>query len=370
MKFKPEPFMQRALDLARQGLGRTAPNPAVGAVVVRDAAIVGEGFHARAGQPHAEIVALQQAGELARGAELYVTLEPCCHHGRTGPCTEAIIDAGITRVSIGTVDPNPRVSGKGVVQLQAAGIDVAEGPCQAECRELIAPFAKHLRTGLPYVVYKAAMTLDGQTATANGESKWISSEKSRDLVHQLRNQVDGIMVGAGTVVLDDPKLTARPSGPARDPVRIVFDGSLSTAPQATVYTQASKAGTLLVTAEGQPPEKLRPYRNSGAEIVLVGRRDDGLNLHEALRKLAARNLHSLMLEGGSHLAAAMLKAELIDRVMIFVAPIMVGGHGRSLFAGSGVTRLSEAYRLQQVQVRQVDEDLLLEGEVQYVHRPD
>ena len=370
MRIKPEPFMQRALDLARQGLGRTAPNPAVGAVVVRENGVVGEGFHARAGQPHAEVVALQQAGELARGAELYVTLEPCCHRGRTGPCTEAIIAAGIARVSIGAVDPNPLVSGKGVLQLQAAGVEVVEGPCQAACRELIAPFAKHLQTGLPYVVYKAAMTLDGQTATVDGDSRWISSEKSRDLVHQLRNQVDGIMVGAGTVTVDDPQLTARPTGPARDPVRIVVDGSLSTLPQATVYTQASNAGTILVTADDQLPDTLQPYRSTGAEIVQVGRREGGLNLDEALRALAARNLHSLMLEGGSQLAAAMLKAELIDRVMIFVAPMLVGGHGRGLFAGPGVARLGEAYRLRRMQVRQVDGDLLVEGEVQYVHRLD
>ena len=370
MTIQSDQFMQQALVLARMGLGRTAPNPPVGAVLVRDGKVVGEGFHPAAGEPHAEIFALREAGALARGADLYVTLEPCCHTGRTGPCTEAIIEAGVVRVHVGTLDPNPQVAGKGIIRLQNAGIPVTEGLNGAECRTLIAPFSKILKTGLPYVVYKAAMTLDGQTATASGDSKWISCEQSRELVHLFRNQVDGIMVGSGTVKSDDPKLTTRLAGPGRDPVRIVLDGSLSTSPQANVYSQSSQAGSLLITAVEHGAEKLQPFLAAGVEVIQVRRHAAGLDLHEALIELGRRDLQSLLLEGGSKLAAAMLKAKLVDRLMIFVAPKLVGGEGRSLFKGEGVDAISKAFRLKELQTRWVDCDILVEGEVQYVHRPD
>ena len=370
MTIQSDQFMQKALALARMGLGRTAPNPPVGAVLVRDGKVVGEGFHPAAGEPHAEIFALREAGALARGADLYVTLEPCCHTGRTGPCTEAIIAAGVARVHVGAVDPNPQVAGKGIIRLQNAGIQITEGLNESECRNLIAPFSKILRTGLPYVVYKAAMTLDGQTATTGGDSKWISCEKSRELVHLLRNQVDGIIAGSGTVKTDDPKLTTRLNVPGRDPVRIVLDGSLSTSPQANVYSQLSEAGSLLITASEHGPEKLQPFLAAGVEVIQVKRHAKGLDLREAMAELGRRDLQYLLLEGGSQLAAAMLKAELVDRMMVFVAPKLVGGDGRGLFAGDGVDTISNAYRLEQLQTRQVDCDILVEGEVQYVHRPD
>lgn len=370
MTIQSDQFMQKALVLARMGLGRTAPNPPVGAVLVRDGKIVGTGFHPAAGEPHAEIFALREAGALAQGADLYVTLEPCCHAGRTGPCTEAIIAAGVVRVHVGIVDPNPQVAGKGLARLQKAGIQITEGLNEPACRHLIAPFAKILKTGLPHVVYKAAMTLDGQTATTSGDSKWISCEKSRQLVHELRNQVDGIVVGSGTVEKDDPKLTTRLTVPGRDPVRIVLDGSLSTSPQANVYSQTSESGSLLITASEHGPERLQPFLSTGVEVIQVRRHAEGLDLHEALLELGKRDLHSLLLEGGSKLAAAMLKAELVDRLMIFVAPKLVGGEGSSLFAGAGVDAICNAFILKQLQTRRVDCDILVEGEVQYVHRPD
>ena len=370
MKTQPDQFMQKALELARMGLGRTAPNPPVGAVVVRDGKIIGKGFHPAAGKPHAEIFALREAGALARGSDLYVTLEPCCHTGRTGPCTEAIIAAGITRVHVGIVDPNPLVAGKGITRLQNAGIEVSEGLHQQECRKLIAPFAKHLQSGLPYVVYKAAMTLDGQTAAASGDSKWISCEKSRELVHMLRNQVDGIMIGSGTVKADNPMLTTRLQVPGRDPVRIILDGSLSTSPQADVYSRLSDAGSILVTACGHTDEKLRPFLEAGVEVIQVGCHADSLDLGEAMAELGKKNLQYILLEGGSKLAASMLKAGLVDRVMFFVAPKLAGGEGRGIFAGTGVDTIAEAFTLKQLQARQIDCDILIEGEVQYVHRPD
>jgi diaminohydroxyphosphoribosylaminopyrimidine deaminase/5-amino-6-(5-phosphoribosylamino)uracil reductase len=260
MTIQADKYMRKAIELAQQGLGRTAPNPAVGAVLVRDGNVVGEGFHPAAGQPHAEIFALRAAADNAKGADLYVTLEPCCHQGRTGPCADAIIEAGVSRVFVGTQDPNPLVSGKGIERLLGAGIEVVTDVLNHECRQLIAPFAKHVTTGLPHVVLKSAMTLDGQTATLSGDSKWISCEASRNLVHQLRNQVDAIIVGSGTVIADNPRLTTRLIEGGRDPVRVVMDGRLQTSPDALVYTQSSAAQTILVTSEKHADEDLRPYR--------------------------------------------------------------------------------------------------------------
>ncbi len=370
MTIQTEQFMHRAIELARNGLGRTAPNPPVGAVLVCDDKVVGEGFHPAAGQPHAEVFALRDAGELARGADLYVTLEPCCHQGRTGPCTEAVIDAGVSRVFIGTQDPNPQVAGKGMERLRQAGIDVVCGVLKAECQELIAPFCKLILTGLPYVVLKAAITLDGQTAAVSGDSKWISCAASRELVHQLRNQVDGIMVGSGTVLADDPRLTTRLAKGGRDPVRIVLDGKLDTSPQATTYVQPSDAKSILVTSFEHDDVALQPYRAAGVEIIQVVRKVDGLDLSAALVELGKRKLQYILLEGGSMLGGAMMRAGLVDRVMIFVAPKLLGGVGRGLLAGQGAASISEALSLINLRARQIDTDILLEGEVQHVHRPD
>lgn len=370
MTFQREHYMRRAIELAKRGLGRTAPNPPVGAILVRDGTVIGEGFHPAAGQPHAEVFALRDADGLARNADLYVTLEPCCHQGRTGPCTEAVIAAGVTRVFIGTQDPNPQVAGKGITRLRAAGVDVVCGVLKAECQQLIAPFAKHVTSGLPYVVLKAAMTLDGQTATASGDSQWISCEASREIVHQLRNQVDGIMVGSGTVKADNPRLTTRLEEAHRDPVRIIFDGKLETSPQAAVYTQSSDAKAILVTASDHSAAALQPFRSNGVEILQVARNAGFLDLTAALAELGKQHLQYLLLEGGSVLGGAMLRAKLVDRMMVFVAPKLLGGVGRSLLAGEGVASMGEAFSLTNLRARQIDTDILIEGEVQNVHRPD
>lgn len=363
MTFLAEQFMQRAVELAQLGVGRTAPNPPVGAVLVHNGQVVGEGWHPAAGEPHAEIFALKSAGERARGADLYVTLEPCCHQGRTGPCTEAVLSAGVARVFVGAQDPNPLVAGKGLAALRSAGLEVVSGLLESECRRLIAPFAKQVKTGLPYVTYKAAMSLDGQTATSGGASQWISCPASRAMVHRLRDRVDAIAVGSGTVLADDPQLTTRMADGGRDPKRVIFDGRLRVSPQAAVFSQESTSGSILVTALGIADEALRPFRERGVDIVQVARQQGALDLRAALAGLSDRNIQHLLLEGGNVLAGAMLHAGLIDRVMLFIAPLLLGGHGRSLFAGDTVADLGAAFRLSALTVSRVDADILVEGEV-------
>lgn len=359
-----ERFMARAVELARLGEGRTTPNPPVGAVLVKDGAIVGEGHHPAAGQPHAEIFALRAAGERARGADLYVTLEPCCHQGRTGPCTKALIAAGVRRVYFGVVDPNPRVAGQGLARLNEAGIAVMPGPLGDLCRRLIAPFAKHLLTGRPYLILKAAMTLDGQTATSTGESQWISGEQSRELVHRLRDRVDGVLVGADTVLADDPRLTVRLAAGGRNPARIVLDGALRTPPRARVYAADAPGRRLLVTGADLPEAAAAEHAAAGVEVARVARRDGRLDLAAVLDALGERNLQTVLVEGGGQLSGALLRAGLVDRLMLFAAPLLLGGSdGRPLFAGPGAARLADALRLCDLRVSRVGDDLLLEGEL-------
>lgn len=355
--------MQRALELGARAEGRTRPNPAVGALVVLDGEIVGEGYHPAAGQPHAEIFALQAAAQRTLGADLYVTLEPCSHQGRTGPCTEAIIAAGIARVFVGTQDPNPQVAGSGIRRLQAAGIQVEVGLCQSDCRRLIAPFAKHITSGLPYVILKSAVTLDGQTATCTGDSQWISNSSSREQVHRLRDRVDAIMVGIGTVLKDDPRLTTRLPG-GRDAQRIVVDSHLRTPPEAALLHLDSPATTLiahLVDASQLPRQALAA---SGAELLPTAALDGRVDLRDMLEQLGRRGVQSILLEGGAQLNAAFLQAGLVDRMMVFVAPKVIGGSGGyGIFAGQGVSRLADAVELEEVRVSRFGDDVLIEGEV-------
>jgi diaminohydroxyphosphoribosylaminopyrimidine deaminase/5-amino-6-(5-phosphoribosylamino)uracil reductase len=360
-----EDYMRQALELARLGEGRTRPNPAVGAVVVAGDEVVGEGYHPAAGQPHAEIFALRAAGERARGADLYVTLEPCSHYGRTGPCTEAILAAGVARVFVGTRDPNPLVAGQGMARLQAAGVEVVCDILGGECRRLIAPFAKHVTTGLPYVILKSAVTLDGKTATSAGDSQWITNPASRAHVHQLRNRVDAVMVGIGTVLKDNPRLTTRLSeGPGRDALRIVVDSRLQIPADAALLHLDSPARTLIATTLQASPERLGLLSGDNVEVLPVAERAGRVDLAALLQELGRRGIQSLLLEGGAVLNQAFFEAGLIDRVMIFVAPKLIGGgDGKGIFAGHGPLRLAEAVQLQEVRIRRFDDDLLIEGEV-------
>jgi diaminohydroxyphosphoribosylaminopyrimidine deaminase/5-amino-6-(5-phosphoribosylamino)uracil reductase len=356
--------MRRAIELARLGEGRTRPNPAVGAVIVNDGEVVGEGYHPQAGEPHAEIFALRQAGAKARGAELYVTLEPCSHYGRTGPCAEAVLAAGIRRVCIGTVDPNPQVAGRGIVLLRSAGVEVCVGVLDADCRRLIAPFAKHVTTGLPFVVLKSAMTLDGRTATVTGDSRWITGAESRAWVHQLRDRMDAVMVGIGTVLRDDPLLTTRLPEGGRDAARIVVDSRLRIPESSAILGVESAAPTIIATTHAAPAEKIARLEARGAHVVVTAAGEEGVDLRDLLRQLGSSGIQSILLEGGNILNASALKAGLIDRVMIFIAPLLLGsGEAPGVFAGPGAERLADALRIAAVQVRRFGDDTLIEGEV-------
>lgn len=358
-------YMQQALALAQRGVGRTAPNPPVGAVIVRSGVVVGEGFHPKAGQPHAEVFALQQAAAQAETADVYVTLEPCSHQGRTGPCADALIAAGVRRVFVGVQDPNPQVAGRGLEKLRSAGIEVSVGIEEEACRRLLSPFARFIGSGMPYTIYKSAMTLDGKTATASGDSQWISGEQSRLRVHQLRDRVEAIMVGIGTVLADDPLLNTRlPDGDGRDPLRVVVDSRLRMPPAARMLQQNSKAATLIATTVTDK-KKTAVLQQVGAEVLVLPEENGRACLSALWRELGKRDVQRLLLEGGAHLAGAALKAGLIDQLMLFVAPKLIGGVADyGIFAGEGCQKLANAVPVNNLSYELIGEDILITGEVE------
>ena len=352
-------MMHRALVLARRGSGKTSPNPAVGCVIVHDGRIVGEGWHKKAGTPHAEIHALQAAGALARGADLYVTLEPCSHFGKTPPCVEAIVKAGVGRVFVGMIDPNPLVAGSGVAQLRGADIAVETGLLEQECRALNEPFIKHVTTGLPFVTLKSALTLDGKTATPDGDSRWITSAASRRLVHTLRSQADAVMTGSGTLLADDPQLTVRMVR-GRSPLRIVVDSSLQTPVDSALMSEAASI-PVIIAAAGSHPAKAARLAARGAEVLLCGGANGQVDLAALLKILGSRGIQSILLEGGERLCGEMLRQGLIDRFLFFFAPKIVGGTGKGLFAGAGAALMSQALPLAIRRVSRVGDDILVEA---------
>lgn len=356
-------FMRRALSLARKGIGSTSPNPAVGCVIVRDGAIVGEGWHRKAGEPHAEVNALRDSGSMAKGSDLYVTLEPCSHFGKTPPCADALIESAVSRVFIGMVDPNPCVAGRGVQRLRSAGIEVTTGLLEDECRSINQPYIKHVTTGLPYVTLKSAMTMDGKTATSCGDSRWVTEEPARRHVHALRAISDAVMVGLGTIMADDPLLTCRIKG-GRDPLRLIVDSNLRIPSTAQVFHVESVSRTM-VAAVSDANQRRQEIEALGAEVVLCQSKDGRVDLHDLLRVLGGKGIQSILLEGGSLLAGAMLSAMLIDRCIFFYAPKLIGGDGIGLFAGAGVESMADAIQMENISVRRCGTDIMVEGEPIY-----
>ena len=356
-------FMEHALTLASKTRGRTSPNPLVGAVIVRNGKIVGEGYHQRAGNAHAEIHALNQAKELAEGATMYVTLEPCCHWGRTPPCTDSIIRAKLADVFVAMIDPNPRVAGNGIRQLEAAGIPVQVGICEEESRQLNEVFIKYITTQLPFVILKSAISLDGKIATASGESQWITSEPSRLKGHEVRAQVDAILVGVGTVMQDDPALTVRlPERQNEDPIRIVADSSGRTPLDANVFNPDSNAYTLIAVTESAPLEKIEALKAAGADVLTIEEEGGRVCLRSLMRTLGQMEITSVLIEGGGEINAAALHAGIVDKVMFFVAPKLIGGKDApGAIGGRGIACLAEAFELCDVKTSQIGTDYLIEG---------
>lgn len=350
-------YMKRALTLARKGIGNTSPNPAVGCVIVKDGKIVGEGWHRRAGGPHAEIDALEKAGETARGADVYVTLEPCSHTGKTPPCCDALSRAGVRRVVAGMMDPNPKVNGTGLDMLRRAGIETECGVLEAECRDINRAFIKQITTGMPYVTYKCAMTLDGKIATATGESRWISCEQSRRYVHRMRAERDAIMVGVDTIIADNPQLTVRLVR-GRNPIRVIVDTHLRTPESVGVIEGKSAKRTIIATTESHPRVHLR-YTQQGAGILVCEEQDGHVSMQDLLCKLGGMGIQSILLEGGSRLAGDMLKKGLIDEFVIFVAPKVLGNDGFAPFSMRGITKIDEAIRLNFGQVARFGQDIII-----------
>jgi len=355
-------WMRRALRLAGRGRGWTSPNPMVGAVVVRRGEDVGEGYYQKVGARHAEALALERAGEGARGATVYVTLEPHSYQSRNPPCTDALVAAGVARVVVASLDPNPQVNGEGVRQLRRAGIEVEVGLLEEAARELNAGYAKRVKTGLPLVALKAAMSLDGKIATASGESKWITGERARAYGHRLRASHDAVVVGLGTVLADDPELTVRQAR-GRDPLRVVVDSRARTPESARLLASGDRPAVIAVT-EAAPAARRRRLAKAGAEVWVVPAASDGVEVRALLGRVAEAGVNSVLVEGGGKLAASALAAGVVDRVYFFVAPLIIGGEGaRTAVEGEGARRLAEAWRLRNLRVRRVGEDLLITAEV-------
>lgn len=391
-----EKYMQLALQYAAFAKGRTSPNPLVGAVIVKDGRIVGTGWHRKAGTPHAEIHALNMAGELAKGATIYVTLEPCAHQGRTGPCAEALVKAGISRAVVATLDPNPKVSGKGIDILRKAGIDVTVGVCEGEAKRLMEVFLKWIVTGRPFTVWKTAMSLDGKIATSGGESQWITGDEARACGHRLRDEYDAIMAGIGTVLADNPSLTTRlnegiqkpladgrwvaaaladrnisPSGHC--PVRIIVDSLARTPLDSRIITDG-KSPVIIAVAPAAPAERIAALRKAGAEVLMVPADPSvpeeetaaKVNLTRLMEMLGdkSRGITSVLVEGGGTLAFSLLKAGLMDKVHAFVAPMLIGGQeAKGALGGSGFKSLGDAPVLKEVTTEMVGKDIHITGYV-------
>lgn len=355
-------MMRWAIALALEGAGRTSPNPMVGAIVVKGGRIVGEGYHRRAGTPHAEVHALRGAGKKARGADLYVTLEPCCHTGRTPPCTEAIIEAGISQVFVGARDPNPKVNGRGVRALRNAGIHVTEGVLEASCGEINRAYNRFITTGMPFVTAKAALTIDGKIGTAGGDSRWITNAACRRYVHELRSNVDAIMIGGGTIRMDDPRLTVRLSGwHGIQPRILIVDAKLDIPRYSNIMSRP--AGSLIFATTNQAPLSRIKWINERGHRVIVCRatKDGRVFLPQAMREIAKQGIGSVLLEGGGHLFADAISRGLVQRLVACIAPKLLGGGSRDFLPGLSVRAMKDAIELEGASVKTFGDNVVVEG---------
>jgi len=356
-------YMSRAIELAQKGQGWTRPNPLVGAVIVKDGKKIGEGYHEHYGGPHAEVNAFLNATDDVRGATLYVTLEPCSHYGKTPPCANLIVEKNIKKVVVGLLDPNPLVSGNGIKLLRKHGIEVVLGVLEAECRQLNEIFLKYMKTNRPYVILKTAMTLDGKIASITGDSKWITNEKSRAFVHEIRHRVMGIMVGIDTVIEDDPKLTTRLNLQlGKDPIRIIVDSKARLTLDKQVINPNSNAKTILATTELANPKKIKELEAAGVEIITTTSVNNKVNLLELMEALGERKIDSILLEGGSTLNYSALESGIVDKVYQFVAPKMIGGKAaRTPVGGEGIKYMKDAIELHSVSVERFENDIMIVG---------
>ncbi|MGI5823945.1 MAG: bifunctional diaminohydroxyphosphoribosylaminopyrimidine deaminase/5-amino-6-(5-phosphoribosylamino)uracil reductase RibD [Bacillota bacterium] len=357
-----EKYMRLALNLAAKGEGRVSPNPLVGAVIVKNGKIIGKGWHREFGGLHAERNALADIKEDAAGAVMYVTLEPCCHYGKTPPCTEAILTSGIKRVVIGCIDPNPLVAGNGIAILQKAGIEVKTGVLTAECEALNRIFFHYIKTQKPYVIMKYAMTMDGKIATASGESRWITGEAARRHTHKSRGKYSAIMVGVGTVLADDPALTCRIEG-GRNPLRIVCDTNLRTPLDSRIVRTAAAVPTLIATSCTEQ-ERQQPYIAAGCKMLAVPKAGKSLDLQALMSELGKAGIDSILLEGGSALNFSALQSGIVNHVQAYIAPKLLGGKtAKTPIGGKGIQNLNSCARLYEMRLQNLGEDILIEGEV-------
>ena len=355
--------MRRALEMAGKAAGRTSPNPRVGAVIVKNGRMIAEGYHKKAGRPHGEIEALRKAGKKARGAQMFVNLEPCCHHGRTPPCTDAIIASGLKEVFVGMRDPNPLVAGKGIRRLKQAGIAVHNGVLTPQCRQLNEEFAKYIQTGTPWVILKSALSLDGKTATATGQSQWITGPEARERVHRMRDRVDAILVGPGTVLKDNPRLTTRlKKGRGHNPARVILDAKAEIPLNARVFQRAAREQVVYVTSSKASAVRLNRLRNTGVDIKILPNQSCHISLKKLIKMLGQMEITSLLIEGGSGLNASALKAGIVDKVVLFLAPLIIGGDtAPGVVGGPGIKSLKQALNLKKLTVTPVGADWMVEG---------
>jgi len=360
-------YMEQAISLAKLALGQVSPNPAVGAIVVKNDVIVGQGYTQPPGSSHAEVLALKQAGEQARDATMYVTLEPCCHHGRTPPCTQAVIAAGISEVHMAMFDPNPLVSGKGKDELEREGIKVFVGEHEEDAREINEAYTKYITTGMPFVTAKFAMSLDGKIATRSGDSRWITGSEARRYVHYLRHTTDAIMVGVNTVLADDPQLTCRCGDRGgkikKQPLRVIVDSKGRTPLEARVFSEPGKA--LVALGKNIKPDEEKAFNKIGAELLELPSEEGVVDLEGLLKALGEREITSILVEGGGIILGSLFDRGLVDKVVAFIAPIIIGGgEAKMAVAGKGVDKVVDSIKLERVSIRNFDKDTMISGYVE------